>query len=245
MHLLIVEDDKISLELLRRVIESDAKHDVTLASDGEEAWGMVSDPERKFDACIFDIFMPKMSGLDVVERMRATERYRTTPVILCTAVQDRATVRRAASLAITHYVLKPYSRALMLEKLRQVRAALGDMDVLEDPSVVCKRLGIEADMHRVMLKNLLDDIAAWSQELRSAADPAELQKHFIRGRGIKGSCLSLGALRIARQCNAIEGVLEEFLARPVDPFPREKVDALLADLDREIGRAGEQVKAAA
>ena len=102
MNLLIVEDDKISLELLRRVIESDGMHVATIATDGEEAWRLLNQGEQKFDACILDIFMPNLGGLDVVERMRADERYRKTPVILCSAVQDRATVQRAASLAISH-----------------------------------------------------------------------------------------------------------------------------------------------
>ena len=48
----------------------------------------------------------------------------------------------------------------MLDKLWQVRAALGDINPLEDSSMVCQRLGIDVDMHRAMLKALLDYIAA-------------------------------------------------------------------------------------
>jgi len=183
-------------------------------------------------------------NLEIFERMRADERYRKTPVILCTAVQDRATVQRAASLAVTHYVLKPYSRALMLDKLRQIRAGLGKIDALEDSGVVCKRLGIELDMYRPMLKSLLDDITGWTAQIRAATEPGGVRTLFIRGRGIKGSCLSLGVPRIARHLNAIETALQEYLAGPSAAFPPAALAALLDELDREIELATGQTPAA-
>ena len=245
MNLLIVEDDKISLELLRRVVESDGRHVATAASDGEQAWRLLSDPAAKFDACIFDIFMPNLDGLDVVERMRADERFRKTPVIVCTAVQDRKTVQRAASLSITHYVLKPFSRTVMLDKLNQIRAGMGQDDALDDSSAVCRRLGIEPDIHRQMVKALLAELVEWAAQVRAAIDQGTLQELFIRGRGVKGSCLNLGVARIAQHFNAIERGLQEYLEDPSECFPPPNMEALLQQLDREIELAAGKLPALA
>jgi two-component system chemotaxis response regulator CheY len=246
MNILLAEDDKISRDLLRRIVESEGQHTVTAAHDGEEAWAILSDPAKSFDVCIFDIYMPKLSGLELVERMRAGDTHKSTAIILCTAVHDRATVQRAAALGVSHYVIKPYSRTLMLDKLGQIGRGLVDDDVLESPEVVCRRLGIEADMHRVMLAALVEDVEEWSGLLRGTADPAEVQQLFLRGRGIRGSCLSLGARRAPQYLNAIETVLQAFLAAPSEgEFPQAKMTVLLDDLDREIHLVGDRVKAPA
>ena len=106
----------------------------------------------------------------------------------------------------------------MLDKLWQVQATLGNINPLEDSSMVCQRLGIDVDMHRAMLKALLDDIAGWSAQLRASAGLAELDKLFIRGRGIKGSCLSLGAPRIARHLATIDDPAGSLQAE-LEPLP--------------------------
>ena len=243
MNLLIVEDDKISLELLRRVIESDGKHVATAAADGEQAWRLLSDPATKFDACIFDIFMPNLDGSRRGRADAGRRAVQEDPVILCTAVQDRTTVQRAVSLAITHYVLKPFSRAVMLDKLNQIRAGLGQDDALDDSSAVCRRLGIEPDVHRQMVKALLAELVAWTAQVRAAIDQGTLQELFIRGRGVKGSCLNLGVARIAQHFNAIERGLQEYLEDPTECFPPPNMEALLQQLDREIELAAGKLPA--
>ena len=168
MHLLIAEDDKISRDLLRRIVESEG-HTVVLAPDGEAAWRRLNAGEEPFDAAILDIFMPEASGLDVLGRMRASEEFKHIPVILCSAVSDRATVQRAATLAVTHYVIKPYSRAVMLEKLRRIRESITGVPELESVEIVCQRLGIDPETHREMLDSVIEDGASWSKAARGVA----------------------------------------------------------------------------
>ena len=243
MNILLAEDDKISRELLSRIVESEGQHSVTTTQDGEEAWTVLSEPGKVFDVCIFDIYLPKLSGLDLVERMRQTDPHKTTAIILCTAVQDRDTVQRAAALGVVHYVLKPYSRTLMLDKIRQIGQGLAEQNVLDQPEFVCRRLGIEPDMHRVMLAALVEDVEQWSAQLRASHEPAELQELFIRGRGIKGSCLSLGARRTPQYFNAVETALQSFLKAPAEAdLAQIKLGSLLDDLDREIHLVGDRIK---
>jgi CheY-like chemotaxis protein len=122
MNLLLVDDDPVSREILRKILESLLKHTVTVAKDGEEGWHIVRDSGQVFDAAFIDIQMPGVDGLQLAELIRAGGLPNPPPIILCTALADRPTVAKAASLGIRHYLLKPCSPAKVLEKLQ---AAVG------------------------------------------------------------------------------------------------------------------------
>ena len=63
MNILIAEDDDISRDLLRRILEREPEYTLTLTSDGEKAWAQLTDPAQRFDLGIFDLMMPRLSGL--------------------------------------------------------------------------------------------------------------------------------------------------------------------------------------
>jgi len=242
MHILLAEDDKTSRELLRRILEAET-HTVDLAKDGEEAWKSLEAPSRRFDVCVFDICMPSISGIDLLERMRAKDAHRRIPVILCTALNDRTTVQRAAALGVTHFVVKPYSRTLMRDKLEQIRAAIEGAPEAEEPAFVCRRLGIDADTHREMIESLLADAHECAELLRANPDLPALQKLLMRLRGIKGSCLTLGMPQVAEQFRLLKDLIDAHVADPAAmPYPEAKIAALLAELDARLAQAAARIK---
>jgi two-component system chemotaxis response regulator CheY len=88
-----------------------------MARDGAEAWWKLTEPAQRFDLAIFDLRMPHVDGLQLIERVRNSPAHRHLPIILCTGVNDRETVSRAARLAINHYIVKPYKPEGMREKI--------------------------------------------------------------------------------------------------------------------------------
>jgi two-component system chemotaxis response regulator CheY len=248
MNILLAEDNNLSRELLRRIIESNGQHTTALAQDGEEAAALLGDASKHFDVCIFDIYMPKKTGLELVKDMRADERLKRTAVILCTTADDRQTVQKAASLGVAHYIVKPYIRTVVLNKLQQIANEIGEVGALEDPNLVCERLGIEHDMHRSLLQALVTDLDEWCARLRGTLDPVEVEKLFLRGRGIRGSCLNLGAKHAVTQIIKIETVLQDFLSQQANSgaaLPLPLLQAPLEELERNIKLVGKQIKAAA
>ena len=117
MNVLIVDDNDNCLQLLRRVVDSVPDAKITTAFSGCEAWWHLSDPLKSFDLLIADVNMPVVSGLTLTQRIRSTASLRTLRIILCTAVHDRQTVQSFQPLGISHYVVKPFSVAAMLEKI--------------------------------------------------------------------------------------------------------------------------------
>lgn len=117
--LLLVEDDALSLQLLCMILAQEPRYEVFTAANGRLAWEML-DRGLCPDLCISDINMPEMDGLQLLERMRSDPRFKETPALLCTALKDRQTVKRAAPLRVSYYLLKPYSGEAVLAQLRRL-----------------------------------------------------------------------------------------------------------------------------
>lgn len=145
MRVLLVEDDKTSLELLGRIIKSEARHSVVQAQNGEEAWGLLADPSSAFDVGIFDIHMPKMDGLVLLEKVRADDRLKPLTVMVCSSAADRRTVRRVAALGVTQYIAKPFKCATILAKLQQVENEIAEKGLIDSPKMACALPGADGD----------------------------------------------------------------------------------------------------
>jgi two-component system chemotaxis response regulator CheY len=235
MRILVAEDDRISRELLRRMLESEGKHTLALACDGDEAWKLLLDPDQAFDACITDIQMPGLDGLELATRIRAHDRLGRLPIVLCTAANDRASVQRAAGLAVNGYIVKPYTRHRVMDQLLRIEAsqagpAPSAPGQLEDEAVICERLGIDAETRRTLLQSMLGDLREWLAQLRAHADGAGRAPLVLRAAGFKGACLSLGAARAAQQLAALQ------LALPFQANP-----PALQELEKEIALIGDQL----
>ena len=248
MNILIAEDDSLSSALLRRIVEFDGQHTVTVVRDGCEAWTALSDPSKAFDVCIVDVFMPHKDGLKLVEEMRGDGRLKALPVVLCTAADDLQTVKRAASLGVSHYIVKPFSRAVILGKLRHIGGAVADDGLLENPGTVCTRLGIDGDARRTMLASLVDEAEGWCRRLREDKERAQFAELAVLGTGLRGACLNLGAKSAAAQINRVEAAMKAVPGRPAEAGavpPPDALEAELGALETELHRIGGRVKAAA
>ncbi len=235
MHILVAEDDKVSRELLRRMLESDGRHTLALATDGAEAWKLLADPAQAFDVCVTDISMPGLDGLELAGRIRADARLARLPVVLCTAANDRASVQRAAGLAVSGYIVKPYTRNRVVDQLQRIEAALRAPDAnapgkLEDEAIICDRLGIDAETRRTLLQSMLGDVREWLGQLPAQAARGEVEPVLLRAAGFKGACLSLGAVRAAQLLSALQSALP-FQANP----------PVLQELEQEIALLGDRL----
>lgn len=81
--------------------------DVRVAADGEDAWGQLCALDRAPALIILDIKMPKLDGLDLLERVRSQPRWKDVPVVMLTSSDDQRDVSRAAALGANAYIRKP------------------------------------------------------------------------------------------------------------------------------------------
>jgi response regulator of citrate/malate metabolism len=88
------------------------------AHTGSEALAAVE--RLRPDIVLLDVYLPDLGGLDVLERLR-TGRYPDTDVIVVTAARDVETVSRSLQLGARQYLIKPFGKQDLHDRLEQVR----------------------------------------------------------------------------------------------------------------------------
>jgi len=202
-RILIAEDDPFSLTLLKIILSSAGGFEVISSTNGEEAWKLI-EAGPAFDLCIFDIMMPELDGLQLTNRLRGDPRFRDQKVMLCTALNDRPTIDQASALAVSYYVVKPYSRENVLKQVRRICGAQAATAQLEPAAQVAARLGVEADQVSAFLLDLHKEIGLLLVQLRTGPAQAEASPLPIRVNALKGAAINLGARSLAVQLAALE-----------------------------------------
>jgi CheY-like chemotaxis protein len=133
MKILIAEDNAISQELLKKILITRG-HEVVVAGDGRVAWDLLCQGLNP-DLAILDIMMPAMSGLEVLQRIRKDQRFKSLRAILCSALRDRETIAQGATLGIEYYILKPFKPDLVLQQVEKALiTAAAERGNAPDPS---------------------------------------------------------------------------------------------------------------
>lgn len=114
---IVVDDDFAVAQVNRRFIEAHGGFRVLAeAHTGEAALSVI---ERLKPALILlDIYMPDLSGIEVLRRLRAAGN--DVEVIAVTAARDLDTIRQARHLGVRHYLVKPFTGASLNERLEEV-----------------------------------------------------------------------------------------------------------------------------
>ncbi|TDE38863.1 response regulator [Antarcticimicrobium sediminis] len=118
MKILAVDDDELIRELLLATLEAHGYTDVTLAESGEDALRKISAAGTPFDAFMIDIQMPGMDGIELVRLVRDMSRYRETPVVMITAMNQKDYIDRAFLAGATDYVTKPFDTTELITRIR-------------------------------------------------------------------------------------------------------------------------------
>ena len=121
MTILLVDDDPLTLEALRRLLER-AGHAVTAFQTGGEALDWLS--AHTPDAIILDIVMPQLSGYDVCRRLRRLPHVRRTPVVFLTSKDRSADMAEAREAGSDLFVTKPVLAARLVKLLSGIRSPL-------------------------------------------------------------------------------------------------------------------------
>ena len=118
-QILIVDDDQHVLDALRRTLR-DQSDDwaMTFVRHPETAWEQLL--ETAYDAVVTDFKMPGISGLDLLERIRKTEKTKDVPVVLFTGLDEHDLKERALNLGAVDLLNKPIEASQLVARLRSV-----------------------------------------------------------------------------------------------------------------------------
>lgn len=112
--ILVVDDDPVILDLLAISFELEG-YVVLRAVDGED--GLARTLSDRPDCVVTDIMMPKLSGVDLLARIRADPSIAATPVILLSAKALAADVKAGLDAGADDYITKPFEPDDLLQRV--------------------------------------------------------------------------------------------------------------------------------
>ncbi len=114
-RILIVDDQKMNLVVLKAMLKKLGDFDVVMAADGKQALATLEAPDAQpFDMVLTDMWMPELDGAGLVKAIRASTKLKPLPVHVVTA--DVELVKRHEEVGFTSIMLKP----ITIEKIRPV-----------------------------------------------------------------------------------------------------------------------------
>lgn len=110
--IMLVEDNPDDVMLIKRALEGNhVLNDITLARDGAEALDYFFGPDAETrplpQVVILDLKLPKVDGLEVLQRLRDDPRTRLLPVVILTTSDEQSDLIRGYELGASSYVRKP------------------------------------------------------------------------------------------------------------------------------------------
>jgi DNA-binding response OmpR family regulator len=162
MKILIAEDDKISREMLHKILVNDG-NDVTSVDDGVKALDSL---KREIpDMLVTDWMMPDLDGLELARRVRALDLPGYVYIILLTALTQKERIIEGLDAGADDYVTKPYDKTELLARIRA-----GNRVVQLEKSLRQKNEDLsEALAHVKQLKGLLP-ICMFCKKIRKDED---------------------------------------------------------------------------
>jgi len=121
LKVLIVEDDAVTLELMKEVLTS-LKVEVRAIGDSEEAAVMVN--QERFDGIFLDLQMPKVDGFELTRRIRKSSWNKSAPIVVVTGNDEAQTMQKAFAAGSTFFLQKPVDRQRLTNLFKASRGRM-------------------------------------------------------------------------------------------------------------------------
>jgi CheY-like chemotaxis protein len=122
LNALVIDDSPSDARILANILSTQLQTGVVIAKDGLEGLGKLSDGH--FDLVFLDLFMPRMTGVEVLKKIREWPNTTNLPVIVISASNDAQTVQSLLGFKIFDYVIKPYNTELIVKRFTEKLATL-------------------------------------------------------------------------------------------------------------------------
>ncbi|HAR62547.1 MAG: hypothetical protein DKM50_02430 [Candidatus Margulisiibacteriota bacterium] len=113
--ILIAEDNAAISHIYQRLCETYFDVNVLTAENGVKALKLVNNSNIDFILC--DVMMPEMDGLELITRIRESDKNREVPIVMCTTLADQRTILQGIKSGANDILVKPVPQRLLLEKI--------------------------------------------------------------------------------------------------------------------------------
>jgi two-component system chemotaxis response regulator CheY len=120
MKILVVDDFSTMRRIVRNLLVELGFSNPLIqeADDGHNALAMLK--ANSFDMVVTDWNMPNMTGIELLQAIRAEPKLKTLPVLMVTAENNREQIIAAAQAGVNGYIVKPFTAITLKEKLDKI-----------------------------------------------------------------------------------------------------------------------------
>ena len=122
MKFLIVDDFSTMRRIVRGLLKEIGYNNAEEAEDGTVALNMLK--SAKYDFVVSDINMPNMNGFELLAAVTADDALKHIPVLMVTAEARKEDIVRAAKDGAAGYIVKPFTKATLEEKVQKIMQKL-------------------------------------------------------------------------------------------------------------------------
>lgn len=115
--ILIADDNEQNRELLEAYL-SDEDHEIIMSVDGQHTLEIAK--KEQPDLILLDIMMPKMSGYEVCQILRADESTERIPILMVTALKEMGDIEKAVAAGADDFLTKPVHRLELKTRVRSL-----------------------------------------------------------------------------------------------------------------------------
>lgn len=123
LKFLIVDDFSTMRRIVRGLLKEIGYANAEEAEDGVVALNMLK--SAKYDFVVSDINMPNMNGFELLAAIKKDESLKHLPVLMVTAEARKEDIVRAAQDGAAGYIVKPFTKATLEEKVQKIMQKLG------------------------------------------------------------------------------------------------------------------------
>ncbi|MCI5648498.1 MAG: sporulation transcription factor Spo0A [Fusicatenibacter sp.] len=158
INIAVADDNERMLDLLGNIIGKDDELElIGKAGNGKEMYDLIR--EKQPDVVLLDIFMPKMDGLTVMEKVNEDKTLKKRPAfIVVSAVGQERITEDAFRLGAYYYILKPFDNEILLNRIKATRGLLAGNRLQAKPAAREVKAGTQERNLEIEVTDMIHEI---------------------------------------------------------------------------------------
>ena len=120
MRVLVVDDFSTMRKIIKNILRQLGLENIVEADDGTTAWDVLN--KDNIDFIVSDWNMPKMTGIELLRKVRASEEYGDLPFLMVTAEAQQENIIEAVQAKVSNYIVKPFTPETLQQKIDKIFA---------------------------------------------------------------------------------------------------------------------------
>lgn len=128
-RILVTEDNSSIRRILCHILQQ-AGYETLEAEDGKQALDLIE--RDRPDLVVLDVIMPRMDGFAACHHIKSNPKLKDLPVVICTSMDRKDDVLRAIGAGADDYIIKPFNRTFILNRIKRAMSATDGRMLPED-----------------------------------------------------------------------------------------------------------------